>query len=221
MRHTWGRGFQVGAENQHFCPIGPEYTSSIYFTNFPLLSSLLFLPSRRNDVISPLFFLFLFLAFLAFPRFLESRRIKKKRKKRNERQRNKIANKGIEILIDENLPCDILSSLSLSLIRRFFLVKSFARAALGSHSCAHVSLFPFLLFLCSLLSLSLFFSTRGYLCSRFTLIFFLSRQFPRSLPSFHLSFLLRTTRSVELSVPPRRLLGFFADLPPPDTRGRG
>lgn len=62
----------------------------------------------------------------------------------------------------------ILSSLSfsLSLIRFLLFFKSFAR----SHSCLFLSFSPFPLR--SLLSLSSSFSTRGYLCSRFALIFF-------------------------------------------------
>lgn len=190
---------------------------------FPLLSSLLFLSSRRNDVISPLFFLFLFLAFLAFPRSLESRRIKKK-KERKETSDNEIKSPIKESKFLSTKICPVIYyrlSLSRSSVVSFSLNHSRERR----WDLTAVHMFPFFLFflfLCSLLSLSLFFSTRGYLCSRFTLIFFLSRQFPRSLPSFHLSFLsLCTSRSVELSVPPRRLLGFFADLPPPDTRGRG
>lgn len=110
----------------------------------------------------------------------------------------------------------ILSSLffSLSLIRRFLLFfKSFAR----SHSCLFLSFSPFPLR--SLLSLSSSFSTRGYLCSRFALIFFSLAAISTLFVSLSLS-----PYSFRLSVETRSSSStsrIFADLPPPDTRGRG
>lgn len=128
-----GEGFQVGAENQHFVRLAP-IIHRVYIS--PIFSSPLFLPSRRNE--RNFFFLFfLFFAFLPHFRISSVSRAtrvaaqiaenrKRKKKKRNERQRrtknehefvarDKLADKGIEILIDDEETCPvILSSLSLA-----------------------------------------------------------------------------------------------------------